>query len=265
MLHGNMNNIIPMNTAPANPPAEKRVWGPWATAGFGAVILVVLFLVMVFIIIILAFALSLYKMDTTFTIEGFTNAIHSYMGLLISISGIVAYAAAAVLVLAFIKVRGGAGIAEYLGLKRINWKTVLLLMLVTAACVTLAALVNYHFHIEENDTKTLVDIYHTSVWPALLWIMVVVLAPIFEESLFRGFLFEGFRRSRLGLIGTIVLTSVAWTILHAGYSVSSLSTIFVLGLVLGAVRHKTGSLWSTMLMHALYNTVGMALIALNIG
>jgi hypothetical protein len=260
-----VSDSISLNPEPVTPPAEKRVWGPWATAGFGAVVLVVLFLMMVFIVVILAVVFALYQMDTTFTVERFTDSIYSYMGLLVSISGIVAYAAAAGLTIAFIKIRGGAGIAEYLGLKRINWKTALVLVLITAAFLTLAALVNYYFHVEENDTKTLVDIYNTTIWPILLWIAVVVFAPIFEESFFRGFLFEGFRRSRLGLIGTIVLTSVVWTILHIGYSVSSLGTIFIFGLVLGAVRYKTGSLWGTMLMHACYNTVGMALIALNIG
>jgi membrane protease YdiL (CAAX protease family) len=265
MLRSNMNDIIPMNTEPATPPAEKSVWSPWATAGFGAIILVVLFLVMVIIMVILAFAVALFQMDTTFTVEGLTDSIYAYMGLLVSISGIFAYAAAAGLTLAFIKVRGGAGIAAYLGLKRINWKTLLVLVLITAAYLALSTLVNNYFHVEENDTKTLVDIYHTSVWPILLWIMVVVFAPICEESVFRGFLFEGFRRSRLGLIGTIVVTSMVWTILHAGYSVSSLGAIFIFGLVLGVVRYKTGSLWGTMLMHAFYNTVGMTLIALNIG
>ena len=260
-----MNDISLINPGIPAPLAEKRVWGGWATAGFGAVILVVLFLVMVFVIVIVAVVMALLQMDATFTIEGFTGSINSYMGLLISISGIVAYAAAAGLTLAFIKVRGGAGIAEYLGLKRINWKTVLVLVLITAAYLGLSALVNYYFHVEENDTNTLVDIYKTSVWPVLLWITVVIFAPICEESLFRGFLFEGFRRSRLGLIGTIVLTSIVWTGLHVGYSVSSLWTIFIFGLVLGAVRYKTGSLWGTMAMHAFYNAVGMTLVALNIG
>jgi membrane protease YdiL (CAAX protease family) len=265
MLRSNMNDVVELNPVPVTPPAEKRIWGGWATAGLGAVILVVLFLVMVLIIVILAVIVTIMHMDTTFTVESFTDSIYAHMGLLVSVAGIVAYAAAAGLTLAFIKIRGGAGIAAYLGLKRINWKMALVPVLITAVFLALSALVNYYFHVEENDTKTLVDIYNTSVWPVLLWIMVVVFAPIFEESLFRGFLFEGLRRSRLGLIGTIVVTSLVWTILHAGYSVSSLGTIFIFGLVLGAVRYKTGSLWGTMLMHALYNTVGMTLIALNIG
>ena len=261
-----MNEIPLVNPEiPAPLPVVKRLWGGWATAGFGAVILVTLFIAMVVVIAIVVFVMVILQMGATFSVEGFTDTINSYIGLLVSVSGIIAYTAAAGLTLAFIKIRGGAGIAEYLGLKRINWKTALSVALITAAFLSLSALVNFYFHTDEGDTKTLTEIYNTSVWPALLWITVVVFAPLFEEGLFRGFLFEGFRRSRLGITGTILITSLVWTALHAGYSVASLGAIFIFGLVLGAVRYKTGSLWTTILMHAFYNTVGMTLIALNIG
>jgi membrane protease YdiL (CAAX protease family) len=258
-----INPVIISELTPS-PPVEKRLWGGWATAGFGAVILFALFLVMVIVMGIVALALAFSQGDAAFSLEGFTDSIYANIGLLISISGIVAYAAAAGLILAFIKARGGAGISEYLGLKRISWRTVLAVVLITAAFLGASYLLDYFFHTEEGDTQMLVDIYNTSVWPVLLWITVVVFAPLFEEGLFRGFLFEGFRRSRLGLISTIIVTSLIWTCLHAGYSVSSLGAIFVFGLVLGAVRYKTGSLWTTMLMHACYNAVGMVLIAANL-
>ena len=63
----------------------------------------------------------------------------------------------------------------------------------------------------------------------------------------------------------MLLTSLVWTVLHAGYSLFSLGAIFFFGIVLGYVRYRTGSLWGTVLMHAFYNTVGMVLIALNLG
>jgi membrane protease YdiL (CAAX protease family) len=118
--------------------------------------------------------------------------------------------------------------------------------------------------IQEEDTGILVEAYHTSVWPVLFWIAVVVFAPIFEEPFARGFLFEGFRHSRMGLAGAVILTSLVWTALHVGYSLFSLGAIFGFGIVLGFVRYRTGSLWSTVLMHGFYNAIGMFLIALNV-
>jgi membrane protease YdiL (CAAX protease family) len=63
----------------------------------------------------------------------------------------------------------------------------------------------------------------------------------------------------------VVLTSLVWTALHVGYSLYSLGAIFVFGIILGFVRYRTGSLWSTVIMHAFYNAVGVSLIALNLG
>jgi membrane protease YdiL (CAAX protease family) len=54
----------------------------------------------------------------------------------------------------------------------------------------------------------MIDYYNTSIWPALYWAVVGVFAPVFEECSFRGFLFKGFIISRLGVIGTIVVTSL---------------------------------------------------------
>jgi len=256
-----MNDISIINPEVPALPLQKRVWGGWATAGFGAVIMVVLFLVLIFVVVIMAIVIGISHREVLDS-GNLSDLIRSYMGLLVSVAGIVSYAAGTGLVLAFVKARGRAGIAEYLGLKKISWKVVLTVVLITAFCVALTTVIGNLLHIGENDT-IMNDLYNSSVWPALLWIVVVVLAPIFEESLFRGFLFEGFRKSRLGVIGTIILTSFVWMFFHLGYDLYSLAAIFLFGLVLGAVRYKTGSLWSTMLMHACYNIVGMTLIALS--
>lgn len=93
---------------------------------------------------------------------------------------------------------------------------------------------------------------------------MVIFAPIFEEVLFRGFLFEGFRQSKLGPIGAIGLTALGWSLLHIQYGFYGIATIFVLGIVLGIVRIKTDSLWSPLIMHAFNNLVAMILVALSV-
>ena len=51
-------------------------------------------------------------------------------------------------------------------------------------------------------------------WGTLTWLLAttalaaVVVAPVTEELIFRGFLHRGWERSRLGVSGTIILTSV---------------------------------------------------------
>jgi len=106
---------------------------------------------------------------------------------------------------------------------------------------------------ETGDSEFTTEVYDTSVWPVLFGIAVVVFAPAFEETFFRGFLFAGLRQSPIGTAGAVALTAAMWTLLHIQYEASGMSIIFFLGIVLGIVRYKTGSLWTVILIHALWN------------
>jgi membrane protease YdiL (CAAX protease family) len=89
--------------------------------------------------------------------------------------------------------------------------------------------------------------------PALL--VIGIGAPLSEELLFRGFLFSGLAKSRLGLIGTGVLTAALWTGLHYGYSVFGLIEVMFIGLYFSWLLVRTGSVWVTIFCHAVYNTI----------
>jgi membrane protease YdiL (CAAX protease family) len=99
---------------------------------------------------------------------------------------------------------------------------------------------------------------------ALVFVGLVVLPPIVEELLFRGFLFGGLR-TKLTFIGATVLTSALFAAPHLLGSSTGLLWIaaidtFVLSLVLCHVREKTGALWASIGIHAVKN--GLAFIFL---
>lgn len=83
---------------------------------------------------------------------------------------------------------------------------------------------------------------------------VLVGAPLAEELLFRGFLFSAVAK-QLGLASAAILTSLAWTALHIGYSAWGLFEVFIVGLVLSWLLVRTGSLWLLIACHALNNLV----------
>jgi membrane protease YdiL (CAAX protease family) len=132
------------------------------------------------------------------------------------------------------------------------------------AYILLTVLVNMGLN-RPTESDIMVQAYATSVWPVLFWVAVVVFGPFFEEVLFRGFLFEGFRQSRIGIVGTIILTSLVWAGFHLQYGLFEIASIFVLGVIFGIVRYKTGSLWAPMIMHAFNNLLAVLLISLEIG
>ena len=89
-----------------------------------------------------------------------------------------------------------------------------------------------------------------------LWLAIVVVGPIGEELLFRGFMFRGFVLAPRDAIPYIVLISLIWSLIHTQYDWFVIAEIFVFGLLLGSVRWSTGSTTLTILLHALNNLEG---------
>jgi len=85
---------------------------------------------------------------------------------------------------------------------------------------------------------------------------IVVLAPICEELIFRGYLFKVLRPTWLGASGTIVLSSALFMFFHYGqYQWPILVSIFLFSILLGYLREKSGSVYLPMIMHALNNLI----------
>jgi membrane protease YdiL (CAAX protease family) len=92
----------------------------------------------------------------------------------------------------------------------------------------------------------------------------VTLGPLMEELFFRGFLYPVLAR-RLGVIGGILLTALPFALIHMaqyGYAWGAVLIIFLVGIVLTAVRAVTKSVASSFLAHVSYNGTLMVLAAL---
>jgi membrane protease YdiL (CAAX protease family) len=93
------------------------------------------------------------------------------------------------------------------------------------------------------------------------WPLAVVVAPLEEEVLFRGFLLSALAQTRLRFWGAAVVSVALWTGLH-DYSVLGLAKIFGTGLVFSWILWRTGSLRVTIFCHAVNN--GLALLLLQL-
>ena len=94
----------------------------------------------------------------------------------------------------------------------------------------------------------------------LVFISLVILPPIVEEIMTRGFLYTGLKKG-LPHIPAMIITSSIFAIAHlqAGSGapllwVAAIDT-FVLSMFLIVLRDKTNSLWSPMLLHGLKNFI----------
>jgi membrane protease YdiL (CAAX protease family) len=89
----------------------------------------------------------------------------------------------------------------------------------------------------------------------LFCIAVVIIGPVTEEIVFRGFLFRGLNASFLGVAGTLLATSVAWALMHVQYDALIIAQIFLIGLLLGWLRWASGSTLLTISLHVMANLV----------
>jgi membrane protease YdiL (CAAX protease family) len=90
--------------------------------------------------------------------------------------------------------------------------------------------------------------------PGLIIAVIVlggIIVPASEEFLFRGLLYP-WLRSRLGIVVAALISAAFFSLLHLHPAI--LAPIFVLGVVLALLREYSGSLWPSILFHAIHNT-----------
>jgi membrane protease YdiL (CAAX protease family) len=82
---------------------------------------------------------------------------------------------------------------------------------------------------------------------------VGVLGPLAEELIFRGIVYFRLRRAGLSEWLVIALIAAGWAMLHVDYSLAVIAVIGGFGVLLGAARGYTGSLWVPVALHIAWN------------
>ncbi len=228
---------------------EHRHWGPLATILWGALVAIV-------------FALS--QLLTLFIYLAITKPGLSpaelqaivpelkHDGVLLSISTFVAAVVVCPLILVIAKLKRDSRLKDDLGLilpdrwQALRWFVALIVFLVLSDMISL--LFGQPI-VPEFMSKT----YSSMKDPWILWVALLVGAPLVEELFFRGFLIKGLAGSPLRWFGAVVISSAAWALTHLQYDIYGTATIFALGLVLGTARVKSGSTLLTMGLHSFIN------------
>ena len=240
--------------------AQPRPWGFWATLGFSSIVVAVMFAIAA--AVAGAFFIAQGSLRPGVDPEAAAAAL-STNGLCMAVVQTVAAPICVALVLLFVALRRGPTVRDYLALRgapRRQWFQWLLIYVAWLALSDgLTMLLG-----RPVVPKVMVDVYTTAQFPPLLWLALIVLAPVFEEVFFRGFIFAGVRHSSAGPAAAIVLTALGWAALHIQYDAYSIGIIFFAGLVLGLARLRSGSTLLPMAMHAIQNLVATVQVMLYI-
>jgi membrane protease YdiL (CAAX protease family) len=150
-------------------------------------------------------------------------------------------------------------ISEYLGYKIPRRGEVVLCVAILAAMIAVGNTMSW------LAGRSIVDRFQTDIYQAassvgqlpLLLAAVVVLIPIGEETLFRGFLMRGWLRSPRSAWPVILATAALFAIIHVQYDWFLIGQVFAFGVLFGWARWATGSTLLTIALHALVNLEGM--------
>ncbi len=94
----------------------------------------------------------------------------------------------------------------------------------------------------------------------LAFAALVIIAPVAEEVLFRGYLFGKLRKYAPVWL-SILITSILFAIVHFQWNVGL--DVFALSIVLCLLRVVSGSLWPSILLHMLKNGVAFYFLFIN--
>jgi len=159
--------------------------------------------------------------------------------------------------------RAGWDVSDYLALKWPSRGELAIALIVTF--VVLQALSFVYAWLGLATDAGIVTEYQSARSGASLFLFLAtgcVGAPIVEEFAVRGFLFRGWSESVLMPAGAIVLTSVLWALSHTQYDWSGRFEIFVIGVVLGYFRYRSGSTYLAVVVHSAINLYIMIFLGL---
>ena len=170
------------------------------------------------------------------------------------LSPVAAAAVVAVLVLAA-RLRRGWSVTDYLGLTWPGGREVMIAFAVTVAFVVGFDVFTYLIG-RDVVTPFQIELYKSAAASGslpLMWAALIFAAPIGEEITFRGFLYRGWARTPRMVWPAIIIISALWAVIHTQYDWFGVFQIFLLGLVLGWVRWRSGSTLLTIVLHAVIN------------
>jgi uncharacterized protein len=231
-------------TSPQRPP---RIWKFWGTALWGLFIFAAMFAGQVAVV-----AWFVLRRPGPIDVAAAINVLGG--GLTISLSVIMGLPA--VLAALWLAIRlSRTPFADYLALRWTSW-TNLLIGVVALFVVVMGWDLISRVTGREVTPGFMGDVLQSARADGALWLLVIafcVAAPITEEFFARGFLYRGWSESFLRPAGAIILSSLVWTALHLQYDWFFLGEVFSIGLLLGYLRYRSGSIWLTVILHGLNN------------
>lgn len=134
--------------------------------------------------------------------------------------------------------------------KPIRISTTVKIVLFTFLCMPLVTVVNLasQFFVE-NAVEASSAIFMMMPFGVTFFI-IAIYAPVCEEIVFRGVTYEALKKD-MSVLKAMCISALFFGLAHMNFNQAPYALL--LGLILVMLREATGSLWATILMHAIFN------------
>lgn len=166
----------------------------------------------------------------------------------------------------FSRLRELYGVSRGVRLKDIGWPLAFYLPYFGLTLVAVALFVSLVPGFDVNEVQEIGFDTDGSLLPyeyVIAFLALVVLAPIAEELLFRGYLYGKVKPLLRGYWPAAILTSLAFGAVHGQLNVAI--DTFILSMFLCYLRDKTGAIWAPIFMHALKNGIAFVFLFTPLG
>lgn len=165
-----------------------------------------------------------------------------------------------------------------LGFQNFSWKWMVISIVIGIALFALLQLsqiaLTEIFNVDVSSSETSASVFEAEgiTKYLALFFLVPIVAPLVEEILFRGVIFNGLLLGKMPVAWSFFIGAFAFAIMHVqGFSsftdIFTVVWIFFMALVMGIVFYKTRSVYNTIALHLAYNstTVIVSLLLISIG
>lgn len=166
------------------------------------------------------------------------------------------------LLFALFCVKGGrkASFNSLLGFRKIKISTFFMVILFTFLLMPMSAVINAISMLFVDNTVNAISGEVLKMPFLLILFLIGIFGPFCEEVVFRGIIFRGYKNSG-PVFWAVFWSALLFALMHLNFNQAAYA--FALGLMFALVVEATGSLWSSVIAHMIFNSQQVCMMYLS--
>lgn len=146
---------------------------------------------------------------------------------------------------------------ERMGFRKIKVSTFFMTILFTFMIMPLTTLCNAISMLFVDNTMLAISPQMLSMPFFLMLFLVAIYGPFCEEFVFRGIIYGGYRWENRGFTA-VLLSGLLFGLMHLNFNQAGYA--FIMGIALAVLMEASGSIWTTILCHFIFNAQSVCLM-----